>query len=349
MRKFDYSFLENGLLPANLINLTTNIYSLRKDSDYKKLKHKNIFTELEKVAKVQSIKSSNAIEGIITTDKRIMEIVNNNSHPLNHDEIEIAGYRDALNMIHNSHKDIEFVVQDILKIHQIIYSNSDIKTAGKYKVSNNLIVEVDSYGYKRIRFKPTDAKDTPKAMQQLELAYNEARNNANINQLLLIPCVILDFLCIHPFSDGNGRVSRLLSILLLYKASFDIVKYISYEEQINNYKEMYYEALKLSSYGWEDNNNDYIPFIKNFLSMLYMCYKELNKRFAVIGDVKINKTTRIEATVLNSLVPISKNEICKILPDISVSTIEKILGEMIKKDRIKKIGKGRATRYIRNE
>ena len=184
-------------------------------------------------------------------------------------------------------------------------------------------------------------------MEQLELAYMDARNDDNINQLLLIPCVILDFLCIHPFRDGNGRMSRLLSLLLLYKNGYDAGKYVSFEEQINNYKSYYYESLKEASIGWHENQNTYVPFIESFLSTLYMCYKELDKRFAVVHGKKITKTARIEATLLNSLVPLSKMDICSILPDVSPSTVEAVLGKMLKNGQIKKIGQARLTRYIK--
>ena len=185
-------------------------------------------------------------------------------------------------------------------------------------------------------------------MEQLILAYMDARSNSNINGLLLIPCVILDFLCIHPFRDGNGRMSRLLSLLLLYKNGFDAGKYVSYEEQINNFKANYYDALEQSSVGWQNNENDYIPFIQNFLSMLYMCYKELDKRFNVVNSNKITKKARVEATVLNSLIPISKMEICDILPDVSPTTVESVLSVMVKDGRIRKVGYSRGTKYIRN-
>ena len=186
-------------------------------------------------------------------------------------------------------------------------------------------------------------------MEQLELAYLIACSNANINQLLLIPCVILDFLCIHPFRDGNGRMSRLLSLLLLYKNGFDAGKYISFEEQINKYKDLYYDALQRSSAGWDKNQNDYFPFMQNFLSMLYMCYKELDKRFAIVHGKRITKTARIEATVLGSLVPISKADICAIHPDISPTTVEAVLGRMIKNGQIKRIGASKGSRYIRSQ
>ena len=349
MRKFDYSFLNNGLLPAKLVNLTATIYSLKTMAGTRKEEYEKIFTELEKIAKVQSVKSSNAIEGIVTSDERIKEIVNQSSEPLNHNESEIAGYRDALNEIHLGYEDIDFRENDILRLHEIMLSYSGYEFGGKYKSDDNVILEVDDEGNRKVRFRPTSAKETPKAMEQLILAYMDARSDSNINQLLLIPCVILDFLCIHPFRDGNGRMSRLLSLLLLYKNGFDAGKYVSFEEQINNYKSYYYESLEKSSEGWENNENTYIPFIENFLSMLYMCYKELDKRFSVVNSGKITKKARIEATILNSLTPLSKSEICNILPDVSPTTVEAVLGAMVKDGRVKLIGKSKASRYLRNK
>lgn len=347
MRKFDYSFLNNGLLPANIINLTSSIASLKTMAGVRKEEYAKIFTELEAVAKVQSVKSSNAIEGIVTSDERIAAIVNQDSAPLNHTEGEIAGYRDALNAIHLNHDNLDLRESDILRLHETMMQMAGYEYGGQYKTGDNYIIEEDKDGNRKVRFRPTPANEVKEAMEQLELAYMEARNNANINQLLLIPCVVLDFLCIHPFRDGNGRMSRLISLLLLYKNGYDAGKYVSFEEQINNYKDFYYEALRESSIGWHENQNTYVPFIENFLSTLYMCYKELDKRFAVVNGKKITKTARIEATVLNSLVPISKAEICNVLPDVSPTTVEAVLGIMVRNGQIKKIGQARMTRYIK--
>ena len=347
MRKFDYSFLNNGLLPARLVNLTAGITELKTMAVVRKGEHAKIFTELEAVAKIQSVKSSNAIEGIVTSDDRIAAIVSGSSAPLNHNEAEIAGYRDALNTIHIGYEYIDFCERDILRLHEIMMSMAGYEFGGKYKIDDNIILEVDTDGNRRVRFRPTSAREVGQAMEQLTLAYLDARSDANINQLLLIPCVILDFLCIHPFRDGNGRLSRLLSLLLLYKNGFDAGKYVSFEEQINKYKGFYYEALKQSSEGWDTGENDYVPFMENFLSMLYMCYKELDKRFAMVSGKKITKKNRVEATVLNSLIPISKAEICKIFPDISPTTVEAVLGQMVKNGIIQKIGEGRNSRYIK--
>lgn len=348
MRKFDYGFLDNGLLPANIVDITSGIYSLRTSAGERKKQYISVFTELESIAKVQSVKSSNAIEGIVTSDQRIAEIVKNSSAPQNHNEAEIAGYRDALNLIHTGYQHITFGINDILLLHKTMMTPSGDSLAGSYKQTNNVIVEIDSAGNRNVRFRPVPAGETAAAMEQLELAYLDACSNSNINQLLLIPCVILDFLCIHPFRDGNGRMSRLLSLLLLYKNGFDAGKYISFEEQINKYKNLYYEALQRSSAGWDSNTNDYYPFMQNFLSTLYMCYKELDKRFAIVHGKRITKSARIEATVLGSLIPMSKAEICLIHPDVSPTTVEAVLGKMVKAGQIKRIGAARNSRYIRN-
>ncbi len=347
MRKFDYSFLRNGMLPAGLLNVTADIYSLRAMAWNRKEQFADVFTELTRVAKVQSVKSSNEIEGIVTTDERINEIVNGSSAPLSHSEQEIAGYRDALSEIHTDYQNIDFRQADILRLHAIMMNIAGYSFAGQYKEFDNNIIEEDRDGRRRVRFHPTSAKDTPEEMEQLVLAYQEARDDPNINRLLLIPCVILDFLCIHPFRDGNGRISRLLSLLLLYKNGFDAGKYISFEEQINKRKGNYYEALKQSSVGWHEGQNDYSAFIMEFLTTLYMCYKELDKRFAVLGSRKVTKQARVEATVMNSLTPISKSDICKILPDVSATTVETVLGKMVKDGQIRKIGAGRGIRYVR--
>ncbi len=347
MRKFDYFFLNNGLLPARLVNLTASISALKTVAGVRKEEYAQVFTELEAVARVQSVKSSNAIEGIVTSDERIAAIVNQNSAPLNHNEAEIAGYRDALNAIHLEYDRMDFTQRDILRLHEMMMSLAGTAYGGQYKTNDNVILEVDADGNRRVRFRPTSAADTPEAMEQLELAYLAARDDANINQLLLIPCVILDFLCIHPFRDGNGRMSRPLSLLLLYKNGYDAGKYVSFEEQINNYKAYYYEALRQSSAGWETGENSYFPFIENFLSTLYMCYKELDKRFAVVNGKRITKKARVEATVLNSLTPLSKAEICKLLPDVSPTTVEAVLGAMVRDGVIKRIGASQASRYIK--
>ena len=346
MHIFDYSFLDEGVLPAELVNLTSTISALNALSEERRNRNISVYTELEKIARIQSVKGSNAIEGIVTTDARIKEIVEGNSTPLNHTEMEIVGYRNALDEIHTSHSQMVISEQTILHLHQVMTEAAGYEGSGRYKADDNIIAEVDEYGRRRVRFSPVPASQTADAMEQLLLAYVDARDNARINNLLLIPCVILDFLCIHPFADGNGRVSRLLTLLLMYKSGFNIGKYVSFEEQINNSKEYYYSALQESSRGWHTNENTYIDFMKNFLSTLYKCYKELDNRFSSVNGKKLKKAERVEQTVLNSVFPISKSEICEFLPDVSPTTVEAVLGKMVREGSIKKMGSARATKYV---
>ena len=220
---------------------------------------------------------------------------------------------------------------------------NEIKNRG---VEDNLIMSIDAQGRRSVRFRPVSAEDTEDAMEQLIFAYMDARDNPNINQLLLIPCVILDFLCIHPFADGNGRVSRLFSLLLMYKNGYDVGKYISFEEQINLTKEQYYDALHESAQKWQENQNSYVPFMENFLMTLYLCYKELDKRFFVVNGKKLKKNERVEQTVMNSVLPVSKAEICEALSDVSVTTVEVALNKLVKSGKIKKLGQSKNTKYV---
>ena len=347
MRRFDYSFLRNIKVPVNFMTFTNAIYTIKNLEEEKKNIYPDIFTALQKIAIVQSVKGSNEIEGIVTTDKRIEEIVNQSSAPLNHNEQEITGYKNALNLIHSDSDKMSLNEDLILNLHKILLEKIEVSYGGSYKTEDNIIRESYKDGTSFVRWVLVSSQDTPKAMKELILAYMEARDYSLIDGLLLIPCVILDFLCIHPFRDGNGRISRLLTLFLLYKSGFDISKYISFEEQINKMKGNYYEALKRSSIGWHDNQNDYIPFVENFLYTLYLCYKELDKRFLTLGTKKVSKKKRIESAIMNSFLPISKKELQALLPDISLTTIEAVLASMLNDGKIKKIGSTKNAKYIK--
>lgn len=347
MRRFAYSFLRNIKVPVNFMTFTNAIYTLKNLEEEKKNIYPDIFTALQKIAIVQSVKGSNEIEGIVTTDKRIEEIVNQSSAPLNHNEQEILGYKNALNLIHSDSDKMSLNEDLILNLHKILLEKIEVSYGGSYKTEDNIIRESYKDGTSFVRWVLVSSQDIPKAMKELILAYMEARDDSLIDGLLLIPCVILDFLCIHPFRDGNGRISRLLTLFLLYKSGFDISKYISFEEQINKMKGNYYEALKRSSIGWHDNQNDYIPFIENFLYTLYLCYKELDKRFLTLGTKKVSKKKRIESAIMNSFLPISKKELQALLPDISLTTIEAVLASMLNDGKIKKIGSTKSAKYIK--
>jgi len=345
MRRYDYSFIKDLKISMGIVSLTNRIEASRMKLRERRSEHPGAFAALESIAKVQSVKGSNAIEGIVTTDKRIEEIVNKNSAPLNRDEMEIAGYRDALNMICSECGSLEIRETLIMEMHRKMMSYTP-RGGGSYKPYDNALISINEYSVRNVRFMPVKHEETPEAMNQMILAYLDARDDAGIDPLILIPCFILDFLCIHPFSDGNGRMSRLLTLLLMYKNGIDAGRYISFEGQINDSKERYYESLKRSSEGWHTNSNDYVPFIENFIFTLFKCYRDLDRRFEVVGDKKVNIGNRIEAAIKHSIGPISKKEIGELLPDISQTTIEAKLSTLQKNGKIRKIGSYRDARYL---
>ncbi len=249
MRRFDYSFLETNI-PANIVSLSTIIADLRAKGDFRKLQYADSYEKLRKKAIVESVKGSNAMEGIVTTDDRIRDIVNG-AIPVTHDEKEISGYKEALNLIHTNYNFMDLNEDTIKTLHRMMEEDVNPLEAGQYKSHDNMIMEYLPDGTRHIGFKPISSKETPLAMEQMLLAFYDARQNSNISDLLLIPCFIVDFLCIHPYLDGNGRVSRLLTVLLLYMTGYDIGRYISIEGQINEYKESYYDALERSWLGWQ--------------------------------------------------------------------------------------------------
>lgn len=345
MKKYDYSFLKKSI-PGSIVGIVDIIADLNAKEMFRKLQYESSFEKLRKKAMIESVKASNAIEGIITTDDRIKDLVDG-AEPVTHDEHEISGYRDALKMIHEEHENLDVEEDVILMLHKMMEAEANPREAGKYKSRDNLIMEYGPDGNRRVRFKPVKAKDTQKSVEQLLLVYYDARQDQDIPSLLLIPCVIVDFLCIHPFLDGNGRISRLLTVLMLYIAGYDIGKYISLEGQISKYKESYYESLEQSSNGWHENENDYLPFITNFLQILYRCFKELDESFMEISLKKAKKSERVEAILLSAIVPISKAEIMEKLPDVSIKTVELVLSKMVKEKKIDKIGSYKDARYMR--
>ena len=345
MRKFDYSFLKNGI-PGSIVGTIGIISDLNAKNQIRKMQYEQAFEELRKKAIIESVKGSNEIEGIITTEERIKDLIEG-ATPITHDEKEILGYKDALNLIHTENKNLDVSRDVILMFHRMMEENVNPIEAGNFKSRDNLIMEYMPDGSRRVRFNPVKANETEQAIEQLLLAYYDARQDMEIPVLFLIPCFIVDFLCIHPFLDGNGRVSRLLTVLMLYIAGYDIGKYISVENQINVYKESYYAALEQSSDGWHDNKNDYTPFIVNFLQILYKCFKELDESFMDISLKKAKKSERVEAVLMGAVVPISKADIEGKLPDVSVKTIELVLNKMLKDEKIEKIGSYRNARYMK--
>ena len=304
---------------------------------------------LLEIAKIQSTGASNRIEGIYTSDQRLQELVSHKAEPRNRSEEEIAGYREVLSVIHESYDYIPVRSNMILQLHRDLYSYSTGASGGQYKTADNIIAETDIDGNSRVRFQPVSAFQTADAMEQLCDEMYKAWNDEIFDKLLLIPMFILDFLCIHPFNDGNGRMSRLLTLLLLYKSGCIVGKYVSVEMIIEKTKETYYEALQQSSFGWHENENDYVPFVSYYLGIILKSYREFESRVELLQNRSLSKPERIKTIIDGHIGKISKKQIAEQCPDISVTTIERTLADLVKTGYIKKTGAGRATAYIKSD
>lgn len=347
-KRFSYQFLKNDGVAPSLFSLSNVITELKFRTDERKKTDKKIFEKLGTIAIVESVQGSNAIEGILATTERIKEIVEKDSEPLGHNEEEIAGYHDAIRFVTEHYEDLDLNEETVREIHRLLTARHHGYRGGEYKRTDNIIAEKNETGeIVRVLFEPVPAREVEEAMKAFFSAYAIARDESEIHPLLLIPCAIVDFLSIHPFTDGNGRVSRLLTLLLLYKAGYDIGKYLSFEGMINKFRGNYYGALESSQQRWADNANSYDPFITFTFQILYQCYKEMNRRLVVIEGGKKTKAARVEAIILGSIVPLSKADIAEFAPDVSVTTIEAALAKLQKQGKIRKIGTFKNARYVK--
>lgn len=342
---FDYTKTPQDLLTPDIVTMLTSIHEHKGKQELYIEAHADTLTTLMEIAKVQSTGSSNRIEGIHTTDKRLEELVRNKSTPRNRTEQEIAGYRDVLATVHESYDYIHPRPNIILQMHKQLYSFAGSSIGGSFKNADNYITETDSDGNERIRFKPVPAYLTATAMENLCDSFNKGTEKSEHDELLLIPMFILDFLCVHPFNDGNGRMSRLLTLLLFYRAGYIVGKYISLEKLIETTKETYYEVLKDSSKGWHDNENDYIPFVRYYLGIIQKAYLEFEERVMYLQHRGLSKPERIKTVIDRKIGKITKKELIEACPDISKVTIERTLASLVKDGYLVKTGGGRSIAY----
>ena len=347
MKIFDYIQDPEKLLTPEIVQMIGKIHEHKGKQDLFLEANIDELSTLLDVAIIQSTGASNRIEGIYTTDKRLDELVNQKAEPRNRSEQEISGYREVLSTIHESYEYIKPTPSVILQLHRNLYSYAG--NGGVYKNSDNVIAETDKEGHQKARFIPVPAFQTEDAMNELCDKFLKAWNENKIDKLLLIPMFILDFLCIHPFNDGNGRMSRLLSLLLFYKAGYIVGKYISMEMIIEKTKETYYETLQASSTGWHDNTNSYEPFIKYYLGITLKAYDEFESRVEHLKNRSLSKPDRIKALIDQKIGKITKKEIMYTYPDISKITVERTLADLLKSNYIKKVGSGPTTGYIKNQ
>lgn len=348
MRKFDYNDKWENLLTPEIVAQLTAIHEFKGEQNLFIEAKSDTLNSLLEIAKIQSTEASNKIEGIYTSDERLKNLVLNKTMPRTRGEQEIAGYRDVLATIHDSYEFIPVRPSIILQLHRDLYKFSGKSIGGAYKNSDNIIAEEDAEGNRFVRFQPLPAWETPEAIEQSCNAFNDVMSRGEADPLLIIPMFILDFLCIHPFNDGNGRMSRLLTLLLLYKAGYIVGKYISIEKVIETSKDTYYEALQSSSQDWHEEKNDYAHFVRYMLGVILSAYREFSERVKVLTTSGMSKPDRIREIIKDTLGKITKTEIMHKCPDISQVTIQRTLNELVKNGNIIKIGGGRYTSYVWN-
>lgn len=346
MRTFNYSEIKNQKWDSDILSLIAAIYKeAGKQEMYLKQRPKEL-EKLVEIAKVQSTEASNAIEGIVTTSTRIKQLVEEKTTPKNRDEQEIAGYRDVLNIIHQSFDAIPVTQNYILQLHKILYSHMNNPLAGRTKSVQNYISATYPDGHVETLFTPLAPYDTPEALDRICEEYNRVIGNMEVEPLIAIPIFIHDFLCIHPFNDGNGRMSRLLTTLLLYRNGFYVGKYISLEAKIAKNKDLYYDALGQAQIGWHEGTEDAVPFIKYLLGTVLAAYKDFEERFELV-EIKLSALETVRRATLNKIGRFTKQDIRELCPSLSISSIEGSLRKLVASGELRREGSGKNTCYFR--
>lgn len=344
MRTYQYEKLKQLMMPMETVNLIAKINEYKGKQELYKQQAPQVLDTLREVAMIQSTKASNAIEGIIITDSRLKSIMENDTNLQDRSEGEIAGYRDVLQLIHSSYDAIPVRASVILQLHKEMYRYIAIE-GGNWKNVDNVISETFSDGTKRIRFEPVSAFETPTAMESICIEFRERMVKQDVEPLILLSVFILDFLSIHPFNDGNGRMARLLTLLLLYQFGFEVGRYISLEKIIEDSKEHYYETLRKSSINWHEQTNNIFPWVNYLLGTFIAAYKDLESRVGVIESQKGSKSQRVQAFIEKKIGYFTKSDIRNACPDVSETTINRVLNEMKDQHIVEAVGLGRNAKW----
>ena len=348
MRNFDYSKLASRSWDNETLGLIAQIHEYKGRQElYLKQKPAELERLIE-IAKVQSTEASNEIEGIRTTNTRLMQLVKDKTTPRNRDEEEIMGYRNVLNTIHENFEFIPVTSNYILQLHRDLYQYSHKSIGGVFKNTQNYISATDTTGREYILFQPLAPYETPEAIQAICESYNKMVATQEVDVLLLIPVFIHDFLCIHPFNDGNGRMSRLLTTLLLYRSGYVIGRYISLESKIAKDKILYYDALEQCQNGWYNNTDNPTPFIKYLLQIILSAYRDFEERVILVEE-KLPVIEIVRRAVYNKIGKFTKSEVMELCPTISKSSIENAIKQLVEKGVLVKYGTGRSTFYTRSD
>lgn len=351
MRLFQYEKMADFSWDSEILSYVAKIHEYKgKQELYIRQKPVELQRLLE-IAEVQSTEASNRIEGIVTTNARLKQLIEDTAIPRNRNEKEILGYRNILKTVHESYDAIPVQPNFILQLHRDLLRFSDLSYGGKYKTAQNEIDKTYSDGSVEVLFKPLSPFETPDAIQSICDSYQKTAADERIDPLVVIPCFILDFLCIHPFSDGNGRLSRILTLLLLYRSGYTVGKYVSIEKAIADTKEAYYEALFLSDQRWHEEENDPKPFIKYMLGIILSCYRDFEQRMKIAeqSGVKHNAYDVVKSYVLNTIGLFSKTDVLIACPSLGSSSAEASLKKLKENGIIERIGKGPTTKYVRKD
>lgn len=346
MRSFNYSAIKDQKWDSETLGLIAAIYKEAGKQELFLKQHPEELEKLVEIAKVQSTEASNAIEGIVTTNTRIRQLVEEKTTPRNRDEQEITGYRDVLNVIHDSFDTIPITQNYILQLHKMLYSHMNNPLAGQMKTVQNYISATYPDGHVETLFTPLAPYETPEAMDKICEEYNRVIGNMELEPLIAIPIFIHDFLCIHPFNDGNGRMSRLLTTLLLYRSRFYVGKYISLEAKIAKNKDLYYNALAESQIGWHEGTEDVVPFIKYILGTILAAYKDFEDRMELV-ETKLPAIEMVKRASENKIGRFNKQDIRELCPTLSDSSIEGALRKLVASGELQREGKGKNTCYFR--
>lgn len=348
MRTFNYERLIDYKWDSEILGLVGQIHGYKSRQELY-LKERSVdLDRLIEIAKIQSTEASNKIEGIITTSSRMKQLYRENTMPRNRDEEEIMGYRDVLNTIHENYEYIPIRSSYILQLHRDLYKYSEKDIGGRFKNTQNIIAETRAEGSQRVRFTPIAPYETPGAIDAICESFNKTIDSNVIDSLVLIPIFINDFLCIHPFNDGNGRMSRLLTTLLLYQSGYMVGRYISIESKIEKTKIKYYQVLEESGIGWHEGENDPTPFIKYILGIILAAYRDFESRLNLMDD-RSPVIDQVRKAVNERIGKFTKRDIMELIPSISKASVENSLKKLLEEGLIERHGKGKATFYTRAE
>lgn len=347
MHIFDYSMLNSRAWDSEVLSLIAQIHEHKGRQELFLAQKPAVLERLVEIARVQSTEASNKIEGIVTTNARVKQLCEEKTAPRNRDEEEISGYRDALGAIHESYEYIPLTANYILQLHQMLYRYSGRGIGGRFKNVQNYISETMADGTSFVRFTPLEPYETPRAVEALCQTYNQAVDDGRVDSLLLIPIFISDFLCIHPFNDGNGRMSRLLTTLLLYRSGYVVGRYVSLEAIIEKNKSSYYDVLQAISTGWHEGENDPMPFVKYLLGVVLAAYRDFEDRVSLV-DGKLSSLELVRRATQKKVGKFTKSEIVELCPSIGKASVENALKKLVESETLTRHGTGKKTFYTRN-